>query len=199
MQLVFATNNAHKIKEVTHMLGGSMTILSLKDIHCLEELPETQPTIPENAIQKAQFVYEKYGFACFSEDTGLEIDALSGAPGVHTAYYAGAQRSATDNMQLVLTQLGTTKKRTARFRTVIALIVDEKILTFEGIVEGRIALAPRGTMGFGYDPIFIPKGYRRTFAEMHDSEKNGMSHRARAVAKLVDWLLVAGDWLIGDW
>jgi XTP/dITP diphosphohydrolase len=188
MQLVFATNNPHKIKEVTHILGDKLTILSLKDIHCLEELPETQPTIPENAIQKAQFVYEKYGFSCFSEDTGLEIDALHGEPGVHTAYYAGEQRSATDNMQLVLSKLGTTKNRKARFRTVIALVFDQKILTFEGIVEGRIAQAPRGTMGFGYDPIFIPKGYRRTFAEMQDSEKNGMSHRSRAVAKLVDFL-----------
>jgi XTP/dITP diphosphohydrolase len=188
MQLVFATNNPHKIKEVTHILGDTLTILSLKDIHCLEELPETQPTIPENAIQKAQFVYEKYGFSCFSEDTGLEIDALNGEPGVHTAYYAGAQRSANDNMQLVLSKLGATKNRKARFRTVIALVFDQKILTFEGIVEGRIAQAPRGTMGFGYDPIFIPKGYRRTFAEMQDSEKNGMSHRSRAVAKLVNFL-----------
>ncbi len=188
MQLVFATNNAHKIKEVAQILGDKISVLSLKDIKCFEELPETQPTIPGNAIQKAEFVRKKYKVACFSEDTGLEIDALHGEPGVHTAYYAGAQRSANDNMQLVLTKLGATKKRAARFRTVIALMMEDTMYVFEGIVEGKIALAPRGTKGFGYDPIFIPKGFRRTFAEMNDNEKNMISHRARAVAKLVDFL-----------
>jgi XTP/dITP diphosphohydrolase len=188
MQLVFATNNAHKIKEVAQILGNKISVLSLKDIQCFEELPETQPTIPGNAIQKAEFVSKKYKVACFSEDTGLEIDALHGEPGVHTAYYAGAQRSAADNMQLVLTKLGATKKRAARFRTVIALVMNDTMYVFEGIVEGKIALAPRGTKGFGYDPIFIPKGFRRTFAEMNDNEKNTISHRARAVAKLVDFL-----------
>lgn len=187
-KIVFATNNANKIREVREALGYKYVFLSLADINCLEELPETTDTIPGNALQKAQYVHEHYQQDCFSEDTGLEIDALNGAPGVHTAYYAGPERDAQKNMARVLNELLGQENRGAQFRTVIALIIDGVEHTFEGIVRGRIAEAPQGAKGFGYDPIFIPEGHSTTFAEMDSQAKNAISHRGRAVEKLQAFL-----------
>lgn len=192
-RIVFATNNANKIREVQALLGKQYQFLSLADIGCAEEIPETTGTIPGNALQKASHVNTNYGEDCFSEDTGLEIDALGGAPGVDTAYYAGPQRSATDNMAKVLGELEKQTNRGAQFRTVIALILDGKEHLFEGIVRGKIALAPKGEGGFGYDPIFIPDGYDTSFAEMSPRDKNAISHRGRAVAKLQDFLQQLAD------
>lgn len=186
--LVFATNNEHKIKEVKAVLDGTFAIENLASIGCTEELPETTRTIEGNALQKARYVYDHFHVDCFSEDTGLEIFALNGAPGVDTAYYAGPQRSAADNNNLVLQQLGDRPDRDAQFRTIIALILDGKEHLFEGVVKGRIAYQAAGTRGFGYGPIFIPEGYDYTFAELPDEVKNTISHRARAVAKLTEFL-----------
>ncbi|RME97449.1 MAG: non-canonical purine NTP diphosphatase [Bacteroidetes bacterium] len=182
--LVFATNNAHKIAEVKAMLGDQYDFLSLSDIGCHEDIPETSPTIPGNAIQKARYVKDKYGYDCFSEDTGLEIDALTGAPGVLSARYAGPARDSKANMAKVLSELADKSDRGAQFRTVIALIMDGDTQLFEGIVRGHITTAPVGEGGFGYDPIFIPEGYDRTFAQMSAATKNSISHRARAIRKL---------------
>ncbi len=187
MKLVFATNNPHKIQEVKEVLGGSFEILGLKDIQCTEELPETHDTIRENAQEKARFVYEKYGVDCFSEDSGLEIDALQGEPGVHTAHYAGS-RDADANMQLVLDKMAGHTNRSARFRTVIALILHGREYLFEGVVEGSILEKKRGTGGFGYDPIFMPLGYEHSFAEMPSEIKSQMSHRAKATQELMAFL-----------
>jgi XTP/dITP diphosphohydrolase len=187
--LVFATNNKHKVAEVQAAIKDAFQIKGLKDIGCTEEIPETTNTIEGNAIQKAQYVYDHYNVNCFAEDTGLEIDALNGEPGVHTAYYAGPQRSATDNMALVLSKLKNQSNRSARFKTVIALIIDGKVETFTGVVNGTIASEPHGYLGFGYDPIFIPNGSASTFGEMTAVDKNVISHRGRAVEKLKTYLL----------
>ncbi len=187
-KLVFATGNAHKVREVNQVLDGQFEVVSLRDIGCLEDIPETRPTIEGNALQKARYVFEKYGYNCFSEDTGLEVRALNGEPGVHTARYAGDDRDNEANMQLVLTKLANQPDRAARFKTVIALILDGKEYTFTGVANGQIRTEKSGTGGFGYDPIFQPDGYDMTFAEMPMAEKNAISHRGKAVQKLVAFL-----------
>lgn len=191
--IVFATANPNKVREVNELLGNRLQIISLKDIGCEEDIPETQDTIAGNAQQKAQYLKEHYGRDCFAEDTGLEIDALDGAPGVYTARYAGPQRDPQANMQLVLDRLANTDHRAARFRTVVALILDGKEYLFEGIAEGRISTAQSGAKGFGYDPIFIPEGFDRTFAEMSSDEKNKISHRAKAIQQLAQFLATYGN------
>jgi len=190
MKLVFATNNNNKIKEIKHLLNNPSVVelLSLSAIGCLEDIPETSDTIKGNAIQKAQYVYEKYGYNCFADDTGLEIEALNDEPGVYSARYAGEQKSAEDNMNKVLTQLIDKSNRNAHFKTVIALIIDGKITCFEGIVEGEVTKEKSGAEGFGYDPIFKPKGYGKTFSEMSMTEKNNISHRGKAIIKLINHL-----------
>jgi XTP/dITP diphosphohydrolase len=188
MKLVFATNNQHKLKELQAILGGHFELLSLKDIGCEEEIPEEQPTLEGNARQKAEYIYEKYGYSCFADDTGLEIDALNGEPGVYSARYAGEAKDPQANMDKVLAKLKNEGNRKARFRTVISLALDGDEKQFEGIVEGEITRKKRGGSGFGYDPVFLPNGYEQTFAEMDLSDKNEISHRARAVQKLVEYL-----------
>lgn len=187
--LVFATNNQNKIAEVRHQLGDQYEFRGLADIDCTEDIPETAGTIEGNARQKARHVADGYGQACFSEDTGLEVYSLDLAPGVDTAHYAGPQRSAHDNNQKLLSELGDRKDRFARFRTVICLSQDGQEHTFEGSCEGRIATSCNGVEGFGYDPIFIPvEGGGRSFAEMTTEEKSRISHRAQAMTKLLDHL-----------
>lgn len=192
MKLVFATGNPGKIKEVNEMLSGGMDIAGLKDIGCHEEIPETTGTIQGNALQKAQYVFEHYQVNCFSEDTGLEIDALDGEPGVDTAFYAGPQRDSEANMAKVLLNLKDKKDRGAQFRTVVALIIDGKEYTFEGIARGTISHQKMGAQGFGYDPIFVPAGYDTSFAQMSSEEKNKISHRGKAIRKLIDFLSKIG-------
>ena len=187
--IVIATNNPHKIKEIHEILKGAFEVKGLKEIGCTEELPETTGTIPGNAVQKARYVFDHYGVDCFAEDTGLEIDALNGAPGVDTAHYAGPERDALANMNLVLQQLEGLGDRSARFRTVIALILGGELHTFEGVAEGRIANTRSGQDGFGYDPIFIPEGHEQTFAELSSEIKNAISHRGRAMEKLKAFLM----------
>ncbi len=189
MKLIFATGNPYKVSEVAKMLEGnsSFEVISMKDLEIEEDIPETSPTIEGNALQKARYLYEKYNLNCFSEDTGLEIESLDGEPGVFSARYAGPERSAEANMELVLKKLRGKTNRRAQFRTVIALIIDGKENTFEGIVTGRIAEQKAGTGGFGYDPIFVPDGYDRSFGELDASVKNQISHRARALSKLIDF------------
>lgn len=188
MELVFATNNQHKLDELQSILGNRFRLLSLKEIGCFEEIPEEQPTLEGNARQKAFHVYEKYGRACFADDTGLEIEALQNEPGVYSARYAGAEKDPDANMDKVLRKLSKINQRKARFRTVISLVMNGEEQQFEGIVEGEIAKEKKGTSGFGYDPIFIPSGYDISFSEMGMDEKNRISHRARAVQKLVEYL-----------
>jgi XTP/dITP diphosphohydrolase len=183
-----ATANPNKIIEIQNKIGKKHQFLSLKEIGCFEEIPETSDTIEGNALQKARYVFENYGYYCFSEDTGLEIDALEGAPGVITAHYAGESRDANANMDKVLREMQGMSNRKARFKTVIALKIDSKEYLMEGIVNGRISEEKKGSDGFGYDPIFIPDGYDRTYAEMSLEEKNEMSHRALAVDKLKKFL-----------
>ena len=187
-QLVFATNNAHKLDEVRKILGGKFDILSLREIGCNDDIAETAETFEGNALIKARYIHDKYGCDCFADDSGLEIDALGGAPGVYSARYAGEAHDSEKNMAKVLEQLQGEENRAARFRTAIALILDGKEHLFEGEIAGRIIEEQRGAGGFGYDPIFIPDGETRTFAEMDDAQKNGISHRARAVKKLVAFL-----------
>lgn len=187
--IVFATGNPHKVLEANAALGGAFAIIGLKDIGCPEDLPEDQPTLEGNALQKARYVHRHFQVNCFSEDTGLEVDALEGAPGVYSARFAGPAKDPEANMALLLEKLKGQENRRARFRTVIALILDEEEHLFEGAVEGRIAYRKTGENGFGYDPIFIPEGSSRSFAEMSTAEKNTISHRARAVAKLRGFLL----------
>lgn len=186
--LVFATNNAHKAREIGQILGPSFEVKTLKDIGCHEDIPETADTLEGNARLKAQFVKDRFGFDCFSEDTGLEVAALSGAPGVHTARYAGEQKNPDDNMALLLQNLTDETDRWAQFRTVICLIFKGEEHLFEGICPGQIAREKRGTAGFGYDPVFVPDGFETTFAEMGDAVKNQISHRAKATQKLLDFL-----------
>ncbi|WP_434036363.1 non-canonical purine NTP diphosphatase [Formosa sp. 4Alg 33] len=188
MKLVFATNNKNKIKEVQSLIPRHITLLSLADIECFEDIPETQPTIEGNAIQKAEYVKDNYGFDCFADDTGLEVNALNGAPGVYSARFAGPQRDAKDNMEKLLSDLEHNTNRDANFKTVIALSFQNKIETFTGVCEGEITKTQHGTDGFGYDPIFRPKGLKQTFAEMPLSEKNTIGHRGKAVSLLVKYL-----------
>ncbi len=189
-QLCFASNNAHKLDEIRLLLPPSLTLLSLADIGCAEELPETQDTLAGNARQKAEYVRQHYGVACFADDTGLEVTALHGAPGVYSARYAGPQRRAEDNVAKLLRELAGAADRTARFRTVVALAgADGTMHEFAGEVAGHITEAARGVGGFGYDSVFVPvEGDGRTFAQMSGPEKNRISHRARAVAGLLDFL-----------
>lgn len=186
--LCFATNNNHKTEEIRALLGPFFLLKNLKDIGCTEELPETQPTIEGNALQKARYVFDHYGIACFADDTGLEVEALNGEPGVYSARYAGEQRSDHDNIQLLLSQLKNGSNRKARFKTVIAWVEEGRVETFEGLVYGTIIDTPRGTNGFGYDPVFVPDGFNKTFAEMELADKNLISHRAIAVKKLTNFL-----------
>ncbi len=200
MKIVFATNNQHKLQEIRDILGNEFEIVSLKDIGCDVDIPETGNTLEDNAMQKAQYVYDHYNLSCFADDTGLEVEALNGEPGVHSARYAeGTDHDSEANMAKLLRNLEGKDNRKARFRTVIALIQKQdvcpcgctsikKVNRFEGIVDGSIATEKHGTAGFGYDPIFVPEGYDKSFAELGESIKNGISHRARAVAKLAEYL-----------
>ena len=188
MKLVFATNNPNKLSEIRSLVPTGIEILSLKDINCNEQLPETNPTLQENALQKAKYVSENYGFNCFADDTGLEIDVLGGKPGVYSARYAGEECKAEDNMRKVLDKLEGVEDRSAKFRTVIALIIDGKETLFESECKGRMTKNKSGAEGFGYDPIFIPGEYKKTFAEMTKNEKGAISHRGKAVNKLVGFL-----------
>lgn len=187
-KLIFSTNNEHKLEEVKAILEPYYQILSLKDIGDETDIPETGDTLEENAIIKADYLWNKYHVNCFADDTGLEVEALDNAPGVYSARYAGEHKSSTDNVIKLLKELENKDSRKARFRTVIALIIDGKRYLFEGKVEGTIATAPHGDSGFGYDPVFIPEGYEKTFAEMSLADKNAMSHRARAVQELTLFL-----------
>jgi XTP/dITP diphosphohydrolase len=201
MKIVFATNNEHKLSEIRDILGESIEVLSLKDIGCDVDIPETGTTLEENALQKAQYVYDNYHIDCFADDTGLEVEALNGAPGVYSARYAAlpdnpvksegnaVSHDSEANMKKLLSELENNDNRKARFRTVIALIIDGKVTTFDGIVNGSITEGKRGGEGFGYDPIFMPEGYNKTFAELGLNIKNNISHRAKAVQKLADYLL----------
>jgi XTP/dITP diphosphohydrolase len=189
MTLVFASNNEHKIKEIKSLLGNSFNLLSLYDINIREDIPEEEPQIEGNALAKARFVFNTSGLNVFADDTGLEIAALNGLPGVHSARFAGENKDSSANIEKVLSLLGNTEKRHARFRTVIALILEKKEYLFEGIVNGTIIREKKGTEGFGYDPIFVPDGKICTFAEMELAEKNTVSHRARAFEKLKEFLI----------
>lgn len=188
-KLVFATNNAHKLEEISAILGEKVELLSLKDIHCEADIPETADTLEGNAIQKAEYIYQHYGLDCFADDTGLEVEALHGEPGVFSARYAGgAGHNSEANMQKLLQNLQGIDNRQAQFRTAICLILDGKTHLYEGIVKGEIIRERRGATGFGYDPIFVPEGYHQTFAELGNEVKNRISHRARAVEKLCRFL-----------
>jgi XTP/dITP diphosphohydrolase len=188
MRLCFATNNKNKLIEIQHKLGKAYDIISLFELGHTEELSETRETLEGNSMQKAMFIHEKYGIDCFADDTGLLVDALDGKPGVNSARYAGDQRDSRANMELLLTNLSGIRDRHARFITVITLIFNGKPHTFTGKVEGTIAEKPRGTMGFGYDPVFIPEDLDKTFAELDLQEKNAISHRSRALKQLVVFL-----------
>ena len=187
MKLVFATNNRHKLQEVRDILGERVEVLSLKDIDCNDEIPETGTTLEENALIKARWVKEKYGYNCFADDTGLEVEALGGAPGVYSARYAGEECDSQANMLKLLENLTGKSNRNAQFRTVIALIIENKEILFDGVVKGVISEKKMGEAGFGYDPIFIPDGYSMSFAQMESRLKNSISHRYRAAEKLNDY------------
>ena len=200
IEIVFATNNKHKLDEIRQILGEEFKVLSLNDIGCHEDIPEDHDTLQENALQKAEYIASHYDISCFADDTGLEVDALEGEPGVHSARYAdGTDHDSEANMQKLLAKLGNNNNRQARFRTVIALIergkgsAEDAVQLFEGIVEGTIAYEKSGHEGFGYDPIFIPDGYDKSFAELGEEIKNKISHRARAVQKLADYLKKHND------
>lgn len=189
-KLVFATNNAHKLEEIRAILGDKVEILSLNDIDCHADIPETADTLQGNAALKAQYIYENYGLDCFADDTGLEVEALNGAPGIYSARYAGGEGHDSEaNMKKLLSEMQDKDNRKARFRTVICLIEGGEEHFFEGIVNGSIIRERKGGAGFGYDPVFMPDGYSETFAEMGNDEKNKISHRARAVQKLCEYLL----------
>ncbi len=187
-EFVIATNNAHKLKEIIHIIGDNFVIHSLADINCQEEIPETADTLEGNALQKARYIHSHYGLDCFADDTGLEVEALNNAPGVYSARYAGPGHDSEANMNKLLHELQGKQNRKARFRTVIALIMDGKEYLFEGIINGNITQEKKGDSGFGYDPIFQPDGYEQTFAELGDDIKNKISHRALAVHKLAEFL-----------
>ncbi|MFT5217062.1 MAG: XTP/dITP diphosphohydrolase [Glaciecola sp.] len=188
MQLVFATNNLNKLKEVQVLIPSYVKLLSLKDILCFEDVPETQTTIEGNAKQKAEYIKLHYGYDCFADDTGLEVEALNNEPGVYSARYAGAQRNADDNMNLLLKNLKEKTNRNAQFKTVIALHLNGELKTFTGICKGEITMEESGEKGFGYDPIFMPNGHKQTFAEMELTLKNSIGHRGKAVNQLVSVL-----------
>lgn len=188
MKLVFATNNAHKLEEIREMLGKEHEIVSLKEIGCHEDIPEEQDTLEGNALQKATYIHEKYGYDCFADDTGLEIETLNNAPGVYSARYAGTAHDSEANMRKVLLEMQTASNRKARFRTVIALILDGREYLFEGIVRGEMLREKHGHEGFGYDPIFRPEGFTESFAEMSLADKNSISHRGQATRKLCQFL-----------
>ena len=187
-KLGFATNNAHELEEIAAILGEKIELLSLKDIECTADIPETADTLEGNATQKAEYIYQQYGLDCFADDTGLEVEALDGAPGVFSARYAGEGHNSEDNMQKLLQNLQGVTNRKAQFRTVICLIWDGKKYLFEGICKGEIIEEKRGNAGFGYDPIFVPEGYDQTFAELGNDIKNSISHRAKAVELLCNFL-----------
>lgn len=187
-KLVFATNNAHKLEEVREIVKDSFEILSLKDINCNEDIDETGVTLEENALIKVRYVKEKYGYDCFGDDTGLEVDALNGAPGVYSARYAGGDHDSKANIRKLLKELNNISDRKAQFRTVVALIMDGKEYMFEGKIKGSIITEEKGTAGFGYDPVFMPGGYNQTFAELGNGIKNNVSHRALAVKALCEYL-----------
>lgn len=189
MELVFATNNKHKLEEITHIIGDRYTIISLKELGCYNDIPETETTLEGNALLKARYIHSRYHCNCFADDTGLEIEALQGEPGVYSARYAGEHCSFEDNIVKVLQKMEGKTNRKALFRTVIALIIDNQEYLFEGCIKGSIIEDQKGISGFGYDPIFIPDGYTQTFAEMGDELKNRISHRAIATQNLIDFLL----------
>ncbi|MCD8044100.1 MAG: non-canonical purine NTP diphosphatase [Tannerellaceae bacterium] len=188
MKIVFATNNKHKLEEVKSILSSKLEIVSLSEINCFNDIPETADTLEGNALQKAYYIKEHFNIDCFADDTGLEVEALNNAPGVYSARYAGEAHNAEANMQKLLKELEGAENRKARFRTVIALLLDGKEYIFEGIVNGKIIEEKRGNEGFGYDPVFVPDGYNQTFAELGMDIKNNISHRAQAIKKLADFL-----------
>lgn len=186
--IVFATNNDHKLKEVISIMPSHIEVISLADLGCSEEIPETANTLEGNALQKARYIHQKFKCDCFADDTGLEVDALNGEPGVYSARYAGKDCNNIANMQKLLCNLSDKTNRNARFKTVIALILNDSEYLFEGTINGSLTQTMRGANGFGYDPIFVPDGYKETFAELGDDIKNKISHRAKAVQKLADFL-----------
>ncbi|MDO5664733.1 MAG: non-canonical purine NTP diphosphatase [Bacteroidia bacterium] len=189
MKIVFTTNNQHKLDEIRKITAGKIEILSLSDIDCHDDIEENGTTLEENALIKARYIKDKFGFDCFADDTGLEVDALDGAPGVYSSRYAGENCNPQDNMEKMLREMQGKENRKARFRTVIALLLNGKQHFFEGIINGEIIKEKRGTAGFGYDPIFLPDGYSKTFAELGDNVKNTISHRAIATRQLIHFLL----------
>lgn len=191
-ELIIATNNLHKLTEIQSLIVDTFILKSLQEIGCTEDIPETAPTLEGNALLKAQYIFDKFGKNCFADDTGLEIEALDGRPGVFSARYATDEHDFEANIDKVLGELTNLENRKARFRTVIALIFNGSVHYFEGIVNGEIIKERKGIKGFGYDPVFLPDGYKQTFAEMPLAEKNKISHRARAVTKLVDFLKLEG-------
>jgi XTP/dITP diphosphohydrolase len=190
--IVFATNNIHKLNEIKDIINGKISIVSLSEIDCNDDIPETARTLEGNALLKARYVKEKYGYDCFADDTGLEVEALNGEPGVFSARYAGAANDSNANIAKLLSNLRGEGNRNARFRTVFALIIDEREFLFDGVIRGKIIDEQRGNNGFGYDPVFIPEGYSKTFAELGAWTKNKISHRAIAAGKLAS-LLNAGN------
>ena len=194
MEIIFATGNRHKVVEAQKALGDSFALIMSKDLGLTEEIPEDGDTLEKNAIQKAEYLWNKFGKNCFADDTGLEVDALGGAPGVYTARYAGPDKGSDANMEKLLAELSAVEatdgkvSRSARFRTVVALIIDGETRTFEGVMEGEIARAKSGSEGFGYDPVFIPQGYNCTIAEISLDEKNAISHRGKAMRALAEYL-----------
>lgn len=190
MKLVFASNNKHKIKELKELLPDKFEIVSLEDIGCTEDIPETADSIEGNAIIKANYVTQNYGLPCFADDSGLEVEALNGAPGVYSARYAGEQKSDFDNIEKLLEQLKHSENRKAQFKTVIVLNLNNQQHLFTGIIKGEITTVKRGINGFGYDPVFIAENSSKTFAELTSEEKNKVSHRARAVEQLSNWLAI---------
>ncbi|MBQ4434331.1 MAG: non-canonical purine NTP diphosphatase [Bacteroidales bacterium] len=188
MELVFATHNRHKLQEAVAIAGASFVVKGLDELGCFEEIPETADSLMGNAFQKAEYIHKKYNVNCFSDDTGLEIEALGGRPGVYSARYAGENCSFQDNVRKVMSELQGIENRNACFKTVVALILDNQTYYFEGRVDGEIITEERGAAGFGYDPIFRPLGFNQTFAEMSEADKNAISHRGRAMQKLMDFL-----------
>ncbi len=191
MELIFATNNQHKLEEVQQLIGSKFHLKSLADIHCWDDIPETGTTFEENAGQKSKYIFDRFALNCFADDSGLEVDALNNEPGIYSARYSGT-RDSEQNLYLVLEKLGNSTNRKARFVTVISLLMDGKEYLFEGTINGQIAHKTSGKKGFGYDPIFIPDGYAITFADLDSSEKNRISHRAKAMQKLIEFLNTIG-------
>jgi len=188
MELVFVSRNPNKVEEVAKILGPGFKLLSLSDIGCHDSIPEPYATLEENALTKARFVFERYGLVCFADDSGLEVDALGGLPGVHSAHYAGMDRNPNENIRKLLMEMHGVSRRTARFRAVMALIIQNKEYLFEGIVNGSIGNEPKGEGGFGYDPVFYPAGFDKTFGELPGTVKNSLSHRALALQKMAAFL-----------